>query len=172
MLLVLRVLVYELVLGFLLIIVPLRFALASWTELGIMSEWVQGPGLFLALAGFVLWLWATVELVKEGRGTPLPLDPPVRLVATGPYARIRNPMHVGLVTLLLGVGLLFRSPAFLLFALAVVALVAAYTRWVEDPSLERRFGDRFRVYRSRVPGWIPRGGARHHRQPIAPHVDR
>lgn len=169
MLLVLRALVYEIVLGILLILVPLRFALASWTELGIMSEWVQGPGLLLALAGFALWLWATVELVKEGRGTPLPLDPPVRLVTTGPYVWIRNPMHGGLVALLLGVGLLFRSPAYLLYALVVAALVWAYTRWVEDPSLERRFGDRYRVYRSRVPGWWPRRSGRS--RPVASQLD-
>jgi protein-S-isoprenylcysteine O-methyltransferase Ste14 len=156
MLLVLRVVVYEVALGFLLVLLPLRWALGGGTRLGIMAEWVQGPGLLLALAGFALWLWATVELVRIGRGTPLPLDPPKWLVTTGPYARIRNPMHVGLVALLLGVGLLFRSPAYLLYALGVVALVWAYARWVEDPSLERRFGDEYRVYRGRVPGWLPR----------------
>jgi len=170
MLLVLRVIVYEAVLGLLLVIVPLRFALGPGTGLGILAEAVQGPGLALTLAGFGLWLWSTVVLVARGRGTPLPLDPPAWLVTEGPYARIRNPMHVGLVTLLLGIGLLFRSPAYLLYALAVAALVWAYTRWVEDPSLERRFGDEYKVYRARVPAWIPRRRPSRLRPPRIPHA--
>jgi protein-S-isoprenylcysteine O-methyltransferase Ste14 len=159
-LLVARVVVYELALGFLLVIVPLWFALGSGAQLGILPEWVQAPGLLVALAGGALWLWATVELAVQGRGTPLPLDPPVHLVTTGPYARIRNPMHVGLAVFLAGVALLFRSPAFLVYAGIVTVLVWAYARWVEVHALERRYGEMYRRYRARVPAWWPGGRPR------------
>ncbi len=137
-------------------IVPLWLALGAGAGLGILPEWVQGPGLLLATAGFSLWLWGTVELAAHGRGTPLPLDPPARLVTAGPYGWIRNPMHVGLVVLLLGTGLLFRSPAFLLYAAAIAILAWAYARWVEVHALERRFGYAYREYRARVAAWLPR----------------
>lgn len=160
-LLAVRIVVYELALGFLLVIVPLWYALDHGAGLGILAEWVQLPGLVIALAGLALWLWATVELAVRGYGTPLPLDPPIHLVTTGPYARIRNPMHVGLVAFLAGIGLLFRSPAFLLYALLIAALAWAYARWVEVHALERRFGEVYRTYRARVPAWWP--GARRRR---------
>ena len=156
MLLVLRVLVYETGLGFLLVLFPLWVALGPGTVLGIFAEALQGPGLLFLLAGTALWLWATVVLVASGRGTPLPLDPPRRLVVDGPYAWMRNPMHVGLVALLVGVAFLFRSPAYFVYAALIGALAWAYSRWVEDPSLERRYGDPYKIYRARTPGWYPR----------------
>ena len=167
MLLVARVVVYEVALAILLVLLPLQVALGPGTEVGILAEWLQAPGLLLALVGFALWLWATVELVARGWGTPLPLDPPQHLVTSGPYAWIRNPMHVGLVALLVGIALLFRSPAFFLYTVGIVAVVLAYVRWVEDPSLERRFGEQYLSYRDRVSGWVPRRPARR-RRPIGP----
>ena len=156
MLLVLRVLVYETALALLLVLFPLWVALGPGTVVGIFAEMLQGPGLLLALAGTGLWLWATVVLVARGEGTPLPLDPPRRLVVEGPYAWMRNPMHVGLVAILVGVAFLFRSPAYLLYAILIGGLAWAYWRWVEDPSLERRYGDPYKVYRALTPAWYPR----------------
>src|SRR5687767_10326079 len=66
-----------------------------------------GPGfrpLAIALAGgalfalaFVLAGWAGFCLIQYGRGTPLPLDPPRRLVVCGPYRWVRNPQGVAMV---------------------------------------------------------------------------
>lgn len=139
---------------------PLWLALGPGARLGILIEFVQIPGLVLTLAGAALWTWATVVLVARGRGTPLFVDPPVRLVTEGPYARIRSPMHVGLVIFLLGWALLFRSPLFLGWAVVATILVREYNRRLEEPALERRFGDAYRAYRARVPAWWPFGSAR------------
>jgi protein-S-isoprenylcysteine O-methyltransferase Ste14 len=155
MVLVLKVVGYEVALAIVLVLLPLHLALGPGVRVGILIEPLQLPGLLLALLGGALWLWATVVLVARGRGTPLPLDPPVRLVVEGPYRWIRNPMHVGLVLFLVGVGLLFRSPAFLLYAAAIALLVWTYAGRVEEPALARRFGASYETYRARVPAWWP-----------------
>lgn len=122
----------------------------------LLVEGAQLAGLVLALAGGALWLWATVVLVARGEGTPLPLDPPRRLVVSGPYRFVRNPMHEGLVAFFLGEALLFRSPAFVAIVVLGAAGLWAYARWREEPVLRERFGPAYDVYADSVPAWAPR----------------
>ena len=114
------------------------------------------PGLALALLGAALVLACIVTFVVRGRGTPAPFDPPREFVASGPYRLVRNPMYVGAFAVLAGAGLAFRSPS--IVALAAVAVVLAHlvVVLVEEPGLERRFGESYRAYKESVSRWIPR----------------
>lgn len=152
----LRAFVYEAVLGVVLVLGLLALALEVAPRAPLLAEGVQPLGFLLALAGGGLWLWATVVLVDRGEGTPLPLDPPRRLVVAGPYRCVRNPMHLGLVAFFLGEALLFRSIA--LVAIVGIGAIGlwAYARWREEPVLAERFGARHAVYREAVPAWVPR----------------
>lgn len=134
----------------------LALALEVAPRAPLLAEGAQPIGLALALGGGALWLWATIVLVARGDGTPLPLDPPRRLVVSGPYRHLRNPMHLGLVAFFLGEALLFRSPVFVGIVAVGAAGLAAYARWREDPVLSERFGARYAAYRAEVPGWLPR----------------
>ena len=69
-----------------------------------MSLWFQA----LMLPG-VLGLCAVQEFVKRGGGTPIPYDPPCKLVTSGPYAYLRNPMQVSAMLVLLLLGIILRS---------------------------------------------------------------
>lgn len=151
----LRTAVYESVLGAVLLIGLLVLALDTAPPLGLLPEFLQGIGLLLAGAGGALWAWATWELVARGEGTPLPLDPPRHLVTDGPYARLRNPMHAGLIAVLLGEALLFRSPLFLGLAAALGLAAWAYVIWLEEPGLGARFGPAWDGYCRAVPRWLP-----------------
>jgi protein-S-isoprenylcysteine O-methyltransferase Ste14 len=55
------------------------------------SDWiVLAVALFLLFVGIA----ATAEFARAGDGTPIPYDPPKRVVATGPYAFNANPMQI------------------------------------------------------------------------------
>jgi protein-S-isoprenylcysteine O-methyltransferase Ste14 len=109
----------------------------------------------LAIPG-LLGLTAVQEFVMRGGGTPVPFDPPRRLVTTGVYAYIGNPMQLSAVVLLLLLGV-FLGNAWL-SAAGVMAHVysAGLAGWDEDDDLRRRFGDDWITYRRGVRRWIPR----------------
>ena len=116
-------------------------------------EWL---GLWLILNGAGLAGWCVNLFNVEGRGTPVPFDPPKRFVAGGPYRFVRNPMALGLFLVLTGETILYRSRAVLAYLLLVITVVALFVRFVEEPGLERRFGVGYREYKRQVPRWVPR----------------
>jgi protein-S-isoprenylcysteine O-methyltransferase Ste14 len=111
-------------------------------------------GLALAPAG-AMAVQAIREFVAHG-GTPVPLDPPSRLVTSGPYAYVANPMQLGATVVLAGWGLLLASPAVVAGAAVAAAFSAGLAAWSEDIELRGRFGDDWHQYRSRVRVWLPR----------------
>ena len=92
----------------------------------------------------------------EGYGQPAPIAPPTNLVVTGFYRRVRNPIYVALLIILLGEALLFgdgRVAAWgVLFWLFTFAVVVIY----EEPTLRQQFGEEYRTYCKNVPRWVPR----------------
>jgi protein-S-isoprenylcysteine O-methyltransferase Ste14 len=106
-------------------------------------------------------LWAYSYLVFVGGGSPVEafgvaLEPTKRLVTTGPYAYVRNPMVFGLLFILLGVAFLENSIMALILVLVVGLLAAAYLRLFEEKALVNRFGIVYEHYRDHVPMLIPR----------------
>lgn len=119
---------------------------------------LSGPswlGLPVLLLGAALYFRCAYDFAGAGRGTPAPIDPPVALVARGPYRISRNPMYVGVLMVVLGEAIALRAmPLFyylLLMALAFHLVVILY----EEPSLSRQFGDVYEEYRATVPRWVP-----------------
>lgn len=153
----LRALAYgSLFVGLLLVFLPAR--LLEWSGLGRPAEVgpVQVAGIVVALAGAALVAWCVGTFVFTGRGTPAPFDPPRRLVVTGPYRFVRNPMYLGAAIALAGAALFYGSLTLLgyiaLFLLTAHGFVLAY----EEPTLLRRFGAEYDAYRARVGRWLPR----------------
>ncbi|MBW3569922.1 MAG: isoprenylcysteine carboxylmethyltransferase family protein [Gemmatimonadetes bacterium] len=116
----------------------------------------RAPGAVLFAAGFALFAWCVALFARVGRGTLAPWDPTRRLVAVGPYRHVRNPMISGVLLMLVGEALLWRSGALALWAGAFLLTNHTYFVVAEEPGLERRFGDSYRAYRAHVPRWIPR----------------
>ncbi|WP_250563234.1 methyltransferase [Sphaerisporangium fuscum] len=102
----------------------------------------------------VLGLAAVREFAVAGGGTPLPYDPPVRLVTGGPYAYVRNPMQVSMTAGYLVLATL--DVAFLAAAAVAFAYGAGLAAWHEGEQLERRHGAAWRAYRREVRAWLPR----------------
>lgn len=91
-----------------------------------------------------------------GGGTPMPADAPVKLVITGPYAYVANPMQIGKFGVLAGWAVFWSSPAIL--AAAVLSLLYSLTvaSRREDREMLARFGSKWTRYRSEVRRWWPR----------------
>lgn len=113
-------------------------------------------GVALLGAGAAIYGWCVWDFATFGRGTPLPLDEPRRLVVHGLYRYSRNPMYVGVLAAILGWAVVFRSAMVLVYALAVFACFEAFVVLYEEPHLRREFGADYDDYRARVGRWLPR----------------
>ena len=96
------------------------------------------------------------DFVRRGQGTPAPWNPPHRLVVTGPYRHVRNPMIAGVCLVLLGEACVLNSLSIALWLLVFATINAVYMPLREEPGLERRFGEAYRTYKRHVPRWWPR----------------
>ncbi len=106
--------------------------------------------------GLFLMIWSVVHFVRV-KGTPVPFNPPPKLVTTGLYAHVRNPMLTGVFVLLFGLGVLFRSISLIcIFTPLFILLNVWEVKAVEEPELERRLGKDYVEYKKRVPMFIPR----------------
>jgi protein-S-isoprenylcysteine O-methyltransferase Ste14 len=111
---------------------------------------VLAVALGAALLGACIW-----EFARSGRGTLAPVDPPRELVVQGLYRYVRNPMYVGVATILLGELLLAPSRPFLSFVALWFVAVNLFVIGYEEPALRRRFGDSYARYTKAVRRWVP-----------------
>jgi protein-S-isoprenylcysteine O-methyltransferase Ste14 len=107
------------------------------------------------VAGLVLLTVCVLEFARSGRGTLAPMDPPKELVIQGAYRYVRNPMYLGVATILVGEVMLERSRALLAYAAIWFFVVNLFVIGYEEPSLRRRFGDSYRRYTETVGRWLP-----------------
>ncbi len=114
--------------------------------------WLGVLPLALGLSGY---LWCAWDFTFAGRGTPLPLDAPRKLVVRGLYRYVRNPMYVSVCSVILGQAALFASRNALLYALAVLTAFHLMVVLYEEPALRARFGDDYLAYCRGVPRWLP-----------------
>jgi protein-S-isoprenylcysteine O-methyltransferase Ste14 len=110
----------------------------------------------LWLIGGMILLWSFWNFLHEGRGTPAPIDPPKELVAVGFYRYVRNPMYVGVLTMILGHFLWFGYWNLFVYAMLVFLAFHTFVILYEEPTLRRKFGVSYEEYLKRVPRWIPR----------------
>ena len=129
------------------------------------SRWVDGStiawlsrfvGGALIIVGFALFSWCVSLFARVGQGTLAPWDPTRNLVLVGPYRFVRNPMISGVALMLTGQALLWGSWVMAIWAGVFVLINHVYFVLSEEPGLERRFGESYRVYKANVPRWFPR----------------
>jgi protein-S-isoprenylcysteine O-methyltransferase Ste14 len=146
----------------------LFFVVAPGVVVGVLPWWITRwelrptpmpvrvlGGLLLVVALPVL-VGAFLRFVRDGLGTPAPVAPTERLVVTGAYRHVRNPMYVAVVSAIVGQALLLGQPVLLAYAALVAFLVVSFVRLYEEPVLLRQFGEEYASYRRAVPGWVPR----------------
>jgi protein-S-isoprenylcysteine O-methyltransferase Ste14 len=117
---------------------------------------LQVVGLALLSFGLVIFVASLWRFAADGKGTLAPWDPPSVFVVRGPYQFVRNPMISGVILLLFGEALVLLSSSHGIWAVSFLILNLIYIPVVEEPQLERRFGDSYREYCRHVRRFIPR----------------
>ena len=119
----------------------------------------QNPALYAAgvpvfAAGVAIYAWCAYDFAFAGRGTPSPTHPPRELVVRGLYRYSRNPMYVGVTSILAGEALL--SGAGNQFIYLIIVALGFHLRVVlgEEKSLREKFGSSYEAYCARVPRWF------------------
>lgn len=96
---------------------------------------------------------AVCEFVERGGGTPLPYDPPRKLVRSGPYAYCRNPMQTTIVVIFTTMAAVSGNVRLAAAALVALAYGAGLAVWHEEQELPGRFGWPWAQYRVSVRAW-------------------
>ncbi len=123
---------------------------------GLGGVWATWPAVAGIAAGAALYGWCVWNFAAVGHGTPGPWDAPQRVVATGPYRWVRNPIYIGALLVVLGEAWLFASPWLLAYAAAMAVCCHLFVTGYEERALRRRFDGSYLEYRQAVPRWIPR----------------
>lgn len=151
-----RAIVYaSLFIGTLLIYVPARVLSTT----GIVRPAIgaqQVAGMAIGTIGAIVAVWCILAFATIGRGTPMPLDPPRRLVIRGPYRFVRNPMYIGAALALLGAALFYKSIAMLVYTGVFVIVMHLFVVAYEEPTLRKSFGQDYDAYMRKVRRWLPR----------------
>ena len=109
----------------------------------------------MILAGVVLTAWSALHFLKV-KGTPVPFNPPPKVVKTGPYRHARNPMLTGVFLFLFGTGFCINSVSLVCFFTPLYVLINVWElKEIEEPELMKRLGDEYIEYRRRTPMFIP-----------------
>jgi protein-S-isoprenylcysteine O-methyltransferase Ste14 len=115
--------------------------------------WLGGAIIVLGAAIYFRCAW---EFAVCGLGTPAPIAPTKYLVTTALHRYVRNPMYIGVFSVLVGEAILFRSLRLIEYILFFCVMVQVFVRFYEEPTLLRQFGESYEEYRRQVPRWVPR----------------
>lgn len=126
----------------------------DWPRCQLPGGSAVGAGLIVA--GIAVILQCAGLFSRLGRGTPVPIQPPERLVIRGLYRYCRNPMYLAQLAILLGLFVYRGELSLLAYVVLYAAVVQAWVVGREEPELRRRFGEEYFRYAKRVPRWIPR----------------
>jgi protein-S-isoprenylcysteine O-methyltransferase Ste14 len=136
--------------GVLLIVtIALHFMLPEERSVG----WHHVFGMLLVAGGAGISSFAAA-IFQARETTRNPYGDPTAFVVQTPYTWTRNPMYLGLTTVLLGFAIFFGS---IVMILAPVAFVVAIDRIViprEEETMERLFGQQYADYKNRVRRWL------------------
>ena len=122
----------------------------SWRDSSVVERCFWG---ILLLVVSLPGAAGVMEFARAGNGTPIPYDAPERLVTSGVYSYVKNPMQVSMVMVLVVWGWMLGS--WFVGVLGVVSVIysVGIARWSEGADLERRFGKKWLDYVGRVCDW-------------------
>lgn len=118
-----------------------------------LNEYAAVP---LGIASLAALLHSWWLLFSRGRGTPLPWDPPQKLVQRGLYRWVRNPIYLSLLGLIAAEALYLSSIHLWVYWICLVCIFQLIVRLNDEPDLSFRFGAMYEDYKRATPRWLPR----------------
>jgi protein-S-isoprenylcysteine O-methyltransferase Ste14 len=114
----------------------------------------QIVGLLVFMIGFAAMTYCIYLFAVDGRGTLSPFDRTQKLVVKGLYRFSRNPMYVGVIGMLLGESIFFHGYILWIYTLLVFIVFNGFIFFIEEPRLEKDFGEAYLEYCRKVRRWI------------------
>ncbi|MBK8111516.1 MAG: isoprenylcysteine carboxylmethyltransferase family protein [Saprospiraceae bacterium] len=139
-----------------LFVIPSLLLNAAGKKVELNFDYLQIGSALLFILFSSLGLYSSYHLVKYGSGTPLPLDQTQKLVISGPYRHVRNPMAVAGIGQGLAVSLFSESYIVLFYVLLGAFVWHWFVRPMEEEDMYKRFGTPYDQYKKSVRCWIPR----------------
>lgn len=109
-------------------------------------------GFSMIIGGSILIYWAqsSSSRIKKVKGIPVSEKDFER----GPYKYSRNPTHIGMTIMTLGLALVLNS----FFMLICVLLASLITKFIflkkEEQLLEEKYGEQYLLYKKKVSTWV------------------
>ncbi len=110
-------------------------------------------GLLFVAFGAVMNLW-TDSIFKKRKTTVKPYGKPDTLIDEGPFSISRNPMYLGMASMLLGIPMLMGSYLSLIYPIIFVMVMERRFIPYEERNLKKTFGKDYDDYRNSVRRWI------------------
>ena len=127
-------------------VVPLPFLAAH-----ALARYLAGAA--LTAGGLVMIGMGTRRFVAAGTNIP-PTLPTTALVVEGIYERTRNPLYLGTTLVYSGLSVAAGSLWAIVLAVPLLWVINVGVVAREERYLERKFGDAYRVYKTRVRRWV------------------
>ncbi len=113
-------------------------------------------GIITITAGLFLMVKSITDISNKGDGTLAPWSPTKKLVVTGLYRYVRNPMIIGVLITLIGESICTGSRKIFIWAIIFFIINNVFFFFFEERNLAKKFGEEYRKYKKEVPRWIPK----------------
>jgi len=121
--------------------------------LAFLSPPATYSGFLIIGFGLVLILKSRSLFLKNAT-TLQPSEEPTSLVTSGPFRLSRNPIYLGMASILLGVAVLSGTLVTLASPIIFIALIEFFIIPGEERMMEKKFGEPYREYKKSVRRWI------------------
>lgn len=142
------------------VLLPVTIALSSFmithTTYTIPSILYMTTGIVLASSGLLISLCTVLWQITYGKGTPIPVFGPQKLIVTGPYKYCRNPMTLGLLLYYSGAGFIVNDFITTVILLLIVVAHMIYDKYFEERELTQKFGNEYLHYKQNTPFILPK----------------
>lgn len=115
---------------------------------------IQYLGVPVFLTGLIILVSCIAWFATHGKGTLSPLDPTKKLVLSGLYRYTRNPMYAGVMLMLIGEAMFYRSGSLWLYSAFVFIAFNLFIIGFEEPRLRKEFSKEYDDYCVKVRRWL------------------